>query len=185
MTEAAVLGFWFADGDAPRDAWFTVDPAFDRAVAAALGPLRDDAEAGRLTDWLGTADGALALIILLDQVPRNLFRGTPRAFATDPQARAAAVHAVAAGYDRGLAPVRRWFLYLPFEHSEALADQERALTLFAGLADDPASAESIDAARRHHAIIARFGRFPHRNAALGRASTPEELQFLTQPGSSF
>jgi uncharacterized protein (DUF924 family) len=118
--------------------------------------------------------------VVLDQFPRNMFRGTARAFATDPGALAAARHAVERGYDRLLAPCECTFVYLPFEHSEDLEAQQRSLELFA--ARDPGN---LEWARRHHEIVARFGRFPHRNAALGRESTPEEIEFLKQPGSSF
>jgi uncharacterized protein (DUF924 family) len=118
-------------------------------------------------------------------VPRNLYRGTPRAYASDARALALARAAVAAGFDRGLRPVQRWFVYLPFEHAEALADQERSVALFEAIADDPATAEVLDTVRRHREIIARFGRFPHRNAILGRPSTAAEEAFLREPDSSF
>jgi uncharacterized protein (DUF924 family) len=186
----AVLDFWFGPADTPghgarRAIWFAADAAFDQAVGTTCGALHDQAAAGRLDAWAGTPRGALALLILLDQAPRNLFRGTPRAFATDPQARAHARAAVAAGFDQDLPPVLRWFVYLPFEHSEALDDQRRAVALFEPLRDDPLCASALEAVRHHHDIIARFGRFPHRNAILGRPSTEAELVFLTQPNSSF
>ena len=127
----------------------------------------------------------MALILLLDQFPRNLFRGTPRAFATDPQALAAARNAVDRGFDRHFLPVRRWFLYLPFEHAEDLQLQQQSVKLFEQLRDDAASASTIDYAIRHFEVIQRFGRFPHRNQILGRQTTPEEAEFLNQPGSSF
>jgi uncharacterized protein (DUF924 family) len=185
-----VLDFWFgaADapaGEAPRPVWFAADAAFDRAVGAHCAALHLEAAAGRLDPWAVTPRGALALVILLDQVPRNLYRGTPRAYATDAQALALARAAVAAGFDRALPPVPRWFVYLPFEHSEALADQQRSVALFEALRHHPATAEALDTVRRHHEIVARFGRFPHRNAILGRVSTQAELAFLQEPNSRF
>ena len=186
----AILAFWFGTEDepafcTPRALWFRADAAFDRAVGAHCQALHLEAAAGRLDHWADTPLGCLALLILLDQAPRNLFRGTPRAYATDRQALAHARAAVDAGFDRPLRPVQRWFIYLPFEHSETLADQARSVALFEALKDDSASAAALDSVRRHHEIIARFGRFPHRNAILGRVSTPAEEAFLTQPNSSF
>ena len=122
---------------------------------------------------------------MLDQLPRNMYRDDARAFASDAQALAAAQRMVGAGWDKQLAPLERWFAYLPFEHAEDLAMQERALELFGDLARDAAYADTLEWARKHHAVIARFGRFPHRNEILGRASTAEELAFLAQPGSRF
>jgi uncharacterized protein (DUF924 family) len=182
MTSAAIddlLAFWFAPEN--RDRWFTPDPAFDAEIARRFAPLIADALAGRLAHWVEEPRGALALCLLLDQFPRNVWRGTPRAFAGDDQARRVAEEALARGHDQALAPEERLFLYLPFEHSESLADQERCVALMGQLGD----AEWLDYAVRHRDIIARFGRFPHRNAILGRAGTAEELAFLQQPGSSF
>lgn len=185
-----VLDFWFgAPGSPeycrPREAWFRKSDAFDDAIRARfLDVQRQAADAG-LQSWQSTPESLLALILALDQFPRNLFRGSRRAFATDAQALAAAQSAVARGFDRLLCPVQRWFVYLPFEHAESLEMQQTCMDLFAGLRDDPDSAGSIDYARRHFEIIARFGRFPHRNAVLGRVSTPEEAAFLQQPGSGF
>ncbi|HEX6012488.1 MAG TPA: DUF924 family protein [Geminicoccaceae bacterium] len=174
-----VLSFWFApDG---RERWFEPDPAFDAEIARRFAPMVGDAAAGRLDAFAGEPRGALALCVLLDQFPRSIWRGTPRAFAQDEAARRVADRAVAAGLDRDLPPEQRLFLYLPFEHSESLADQERSVALMAGLGD----AEWLDYAVRHRDVIARFGRFPHRNAVLGRESTPEEAAFLAEPGSSF
>jgi uncharacterized protein (DUF924 family) len=181
-----VLEFWFgagADYGKRRKRWFEKDPAFDAEVTRRFSDL-----VGRLAPsarWLDAARDCLARIVVLDQFPRHMFRGTARAFATDAQALAAARHAVAHGYDRAMLPVERLFLYLPFEHSEALDDQQRACRLTEPLG---AFAETEDAHRyalAHRDIIERFGRFPHRNDALGRRSTPEELEFLRQPGSSF
>jgi uncharacterized protein (DUF924 family) len=137
---------------------------------------------GDFDHWRETAAGCVALCILLDQAPRNLFRGDPRSFASDAAARAVTRHALARGLDRDLPQEQRAFLYLPLEHSENLADQEACVRLFAGLDENP---DGLDYAVRHRDIIARFGRFPHRNAVLGRTSTPEETEFLTQAGSSF
>ncbi|MCP5372764.1 MAG: DUF924 domain-containing protein [Hyphomicrobiales bacterium] len=183
---AAILDFWFgppgADGALPkREEWFRGGPAFDTRVAEVLGPWHTRAAAGALDRWADTADGALALVLLLDQAPRNLFRGDPRAFATDAHARQVAAGALDRGFDRDMQVVQRLFLYLPFEHGEDLADQDRSVALFAALGD----ADYLDYAQRHRDIIVRFGRFPHRNAVLGRASSTEEAAFLTQPGSSF
>lgn len=191
----AILDFWFLPPDHPehgrlRKVWFMKDAAFDAEIRARFLGDHEQAAAGAYDAWAETPDGALALLILLDQVPRNLFRGEARAFATDAKARAIARQAIAAGHDQRLPSVQRMFIYLPFEHSEDLADQQRVVALFESLpattAFPPqARDEIIDYGRRHLAIIARFGRFPHRNAALGRPSTPEERAFLEQPGSSF
>jgi uncharacterized protein (DUF924 family) len=138
-----------------------------------------------LSGWASTPYAALALIIVLDQFPRNMFRGEARAFESDALALAVARKAVDHGFDSLYRPVERPFAYLPFEHSEDLAVQRRSLALFGSMAHIPESATSIDYARRHYEIIVRFGRFPHRNQVLGRASTLEELEFLKQPGSGF
>jgi uncharacterized protein (DUF924 family) len=181
-----VLAFWF-DGVAGDDftsrnrIWFGNDSAVDDAIRSRFAGLHADAAAGRLGAWETDPRGALALVVILDQFPRNMFRGTPAAFATDPQALAVARRAIDRGFDSLLRPVERLFLYLPFEHSETLADQERAVALVAALGDR----NTLDYAERHREIIARFGRFPHRNAVLARASTPEEAAFLSQPNSSF
>jgi uncharacterized protein (DUF924 family) len=139
---------------------------------------------------VATPEGALALLILLDQFPRNLFRGTARAYAADAKARAVADAAIAAGHDRVMSSCGRLFCYLPFEHSEALADQDRCVAMFQSIPvapdfDAETHAGAVRSAHRHREIIARFGRFPHRNAALGRATTPEEAAFLREPNSSF
>jgi uncharacterized protein (DUF924 family) len=187
----ALLDFWFgAPGSAeygrPRKCWFAKDVGFDAALRARFADAVDEAAAGRLDGWGSAAPGSLALILLLDQLPRNLFRGTPRAFATDAAALAQAEAALAQGFDARLLPVERVFLYLPFEHSEALARQDRAVALFAALAREHAGFDDyLDYAERHRAVIRRFGRFPHRNAILGRPATPEEIEYLAQPGSGF
>ncbi|HEY0820524.1 MAG TPA: DUF924 family protein [Rhizobacter sp.] len=184
-----VLRFWFGDGPpyANRPEWFRKSDEFDREIERRFAPLIDAALRDELPAWAADAGSALARVIVLDQFPRNVHRNTPRAFAGDPLALAAAQAMVAAGQDRELAPVQRVFVYLPFEHAEDLAAQARSVELFAALAADAPEAgdDWLDYARRHEVIVARFGRFPHRNAILGRASTPEEIEFLQQPGSSF
>lgn len=176
---AEILSFWFDVPD--RSAWFTVDPAFDARIRAAFGHLVLPATAGALDHWQARPDGAVALVLTLDQFPRNIHRGHAQAFASDAKAREVAHDLVAAGIDKRVPADHRPFLYLPFEHSERLEDQDLCCRLMAGLGDP----EALDYAERHQRIIARFGRFPHRNQALGRTSTPEELEFLRQPGSSF
>jgi uncharacterized protein (DUF924 family) len=176
-----VLRFWFGEGAERGKAhkrWFEKNATFDAECRGRFLPLYESLSTN--DDWLSNPGDCLARIVVLDQFPRNMFRGTPRAFETDARALAAAKHAVASGYDRGMLVVERQFVYLPFEHSESLADQERACELMRPLGD-----ELYDWALRHKRIIERFGRFPHRNAILGRASTPEEIEFLKQPGSSF
>ncbi|HAJ60876.1 MAG TPA: DUF924 domain-containing protein, partial [Cyanobacteria bacterium UBA8543] len=143
------------------------------------------AAAGKLDDWKASPHGCLALIILLDQFSRNMFRGQPQAFATDPQALAYAKYAIAQGFDKELLPIQRWFVYMPFEHSENLADQHECVELFSTLQDYPECDNGVDYAIRHLRVIERFGRFPHRNKIIGRQTTPEEAEFLKQPGSSF
>lgn len=186
-----VLRFWFgAPGEAastlPREQWFLRDAAFDAECTRRFLEAHERAAAGELRAWADEPESCVALLVLLDQMPRNLFRGTARAFATDAQAREVARHALARGLDVAVPPVWRWFIYLPFEHSEDVHEQRLAVSLFEALAlHHPLSREALDYARRHLDIIERFGRFPHRNAALGRASTPEEEAFLREPGSSF
>lgn len=178
--------FWFGAPGSPehgnkREAWFKADDAFDTEIRASF---LDDFEAAARGDLDAMADqstGALALIILLDQFPRNMFRGSARAFATDPKALAIAESTVARGLDQSLSIIERTFVYLPYEHSERLEDQDRSVALYEALGD----ADSLDYAEQHRVIVQRFGRFPHRNALLGRDSTPEESAFLQQPGSSF
>jgi len=175
VTPASVLDFWFRQD---RKAWFEKNSALDEQVRQRFLTLYEMAVAGQLATWQGDPKHCLALVVLLDQFPRNMFRGTARAFAADAQARDAARTILDQGWDRAFSPDERMFAYLPFEHSEALEDQERSLRLFEGN-------ENYEWARRHWDIIRRFGRFPHRNALLGRASTPEEIEFLRQPGSGF
>jgi uncharacterized protein (DUF924 family) len=183
-----VLRFWFgagADHGKARKAWFQKDPEFDREIREKFSTLHEQAASGALDAWRALPGDCLALAIVLDQFPRNLFRGDGKAFATDKRALGAARHAVEAGYDAGMLPVERLFLYLPFEHSESLEDQWRAIALIGRLAPWPETSDVFPYAVRHWEIVRRFGRFPHRNAALGRSSTPEELEFLQQPGSGF
>jgi uncharacterized protein (DUF924 family) len=170
-----VVGFWRAAGYAR---WFASDPLFDALVRLRLGRLRDRAAAGALDGWIASPQGALALIILLDQAPRNLFRGTPQAFATDALALTAAEEAIALGHDARVAAPMRSFFYLPFEHAEDLACQRRCVALFRALGD----AEGLRYAEIHRDVVERFGRFPHRNAILGRPSLPEEERFLAEGG---
>jgi len=188
---AKVLDFWFGQPGEPhhlqtRPEWFRKDEAFDARIAQRFGALIDTGLRGELAAWADQPLTALALIVLLDQFTRNTRRGTAGMFAGDAQALATARALVVAGEDHRLAGVQRQFVYLPFEHSEALADQIECLRLFAQLGrDEPALAGLLEWAQKHHDVVARFGRFPHRNAALGRESTAEEAEFLKQPGSSF
>jgi uncharacterized protein (DUF924 family) len=185
-----ILDFWFGKPDEeeygkPRQVWFRKNSAFDAVVRSRFLSTYQQAAPGEFDDWKATPAGCLALIILLDQFPRNLFRNQPQAFATDRQALSLAEYAVDRGFDRELLPVQRWFIYLPFEHSENLDHQQRCVELFAQLEGNRDNAAAIDSALRHQEIIERFGRFPHRNKILGRESTPEEEEFLQQSGSSF
>lgn len=186
-----ILSFWFGPPSesghtAPRALWFERDAAFDAECARRFLATHERAAAGELSSWRDEPRSALALVLLLDQFPRNLFRESPRAYASDARALEVARHVLARGLDVPLPPVWRWFFYLPFEHSEDIHDQRLAVSLFEVLAlQHPDSAELAEYARRHYDIIARFGRFPHRNARLGRESTPEEATFLQEPNSSF
>lgn len=173
-----VLGFWFA---LPSEAWFTRSDELDRQCSARFGQLHTELSNMAPAEACATPRTALAAVIVLDQFSRNMFRGTPRAFASDAQARAIAAEAIARGFDAGYATDERCFLYLPFEHSEHPADQSRSVRLFEALGD----ANYLAYAKAHEVIIARFGRFPHRNSVLGRVSTPDEEAFLREPGSSF
>ena len=176
-----VLGFWFEETQPAQ--WFQVNPEFDAAITARYADAYDKAARGIFDDWKNSADGCLALVILLDQFPRNMFRGTPQAFATDGKALVIAKFALAKGFDQVLAPAKRRFLYLPFEHSENLTDQRKCVELFERMKkDDPLG---YDYALRHLKVIERFGRFPHRNKILSRMSTPEEEEYLAEPGAGF
>lgn len=174
-----ILNFWF-DEIEPKQ-WWRVDPEFDRLIADRFGDLLRQAAQGELFVWRNTPKGRLAEVIVLDQFSRNIHRNTPRAFAQDPMALALAEEAVLSGADKMLYPQERTFLYMPFMHSESRKIHEWAERLFreAGLEGN------LDFELRHKAVIDRFGRYPHRNAILGRPSTEEEVEFLSQPGSSF
>jgi uncharacterized protein (DUF924 family) len=170
-----VLAFWRAAGP---EKWYTKDSDFDAEITRRFLSTYEAAVGGRLSHWEDTPEGALALVIVLDQFPRNSFRGSARTFAADALARATADRAIARGFDQRIAPLERQFLYIPFEHSEDPADQERSLALFRASED----AEALKWAELHADIIRRFGRFPHRNAILGRATTPAEQVFLDSGG---
>lgn len=188
---AAVLDFWFGGrGDAhylqPRAQWFRKDAAFDAQIAQRFGPLIAEGLRGGLAPWAAQPPSALAQIVVLDQFTRNVWRNTPRAFAGDAQALAAAQAMVADGQDLALPALQRAFAYLPFEHAESLALQDESVRLFTALVQQaPELADMLDFAHRHRVVIARFGRFPHRNAVLGRASSDEELAYLSEPGAGF
>lgn len=188
---AEVLDFWFGAPDssgrlATREAWFKKDPAFDAQIRERFGSLIDAALRGELAAWEQQPLSALALVIVLDQFTRNTARDTAGMFAGDAQALALARRMVASGQERALQGVQRQFLYLPFEHSEEIADQHESMRLFEQLGQDhPDLAGLLEWAAKHQDIVTRFGRFPHRNAALGRVSTAEEVEFLKQPGSGF
>ncbi|MBK7972770.1 MAG: DUF924 domain-containing protein [Deltaproteobacteria bacterium] len=195
---AALLRFWFGDDlEAPSVTpdivrrWFAGGAAMDAECARHFGDDLAAAARGELDGWVATPRGRLALVLLLDQLSRNVWRATPAAFAQDAAARRLAAEAVERGEDRVLTAPQRVFLYLPFEHGESLADQRQSVALFEALARDVPEPDRAlfehfaDYARRHAVVIERFGRFPHRNAVLGRESTTEELAFLAEPGSSF
>lgn len=185
-----ILDFWFTPTHLdsfgqPQGNWFKKDPQFDQTVRSQFLSTYQQAANYQLDHWQNTPHSCLALIILLDQFPRNMFRNKAEAFATDKQALEVAQGAISQSFDQQLLPVQRWFIYLPFEHSENLADQQTAMRLFSTLKDHPDSQKAIDSAEQHYQIIKTFGRFPHRNNILGRKNTPEEDTFLSQPGSSF
>lgn len=193
-----VLGYWFGDasGDAEVIAargalWFDPKAEVDDGIRTRFAPLRERAIDGDLDAWLALPQGRLALVILVDQFSRNLFRGDARAFAHDALARGWVDEGLRLAAQRALRPIERVFFYLPLEHSESFADQQRSVALFTALCDEVPTALRasfdgyLDYAVRHRDIVARFGRFPHRNAVLGRASTAEEIEFLKRPGSSF
>jgi len=192
MNAQDVLDFWFLpEGSAgygkARDVWFRKDDAFDAQIKERFGALIEQAVAGGLREWDAVGpQGVLARIIVLDQFTRNAYRGQPDSFGGDALALAAARELVASGADRQLPPHMRSFAYMPFEHAEDAAMQAQAVDLFTALdAEHEGFAGSLDYAHRHRGVIARFGRFPHRNAILGRASTEEEIEYLKQPGSGF
>lgn len=186
-----ILDFWFgvpdsAEFGSARKVWFVKDDAFDGQIRERFGALVERALRGELEGWADQPRSALAHILLLDQFTRNAFRGTARSFAGDARALAAASRMIGTRQDESLPAFMRGFVYLPFEHAEGLTMQDEAIRLFTRLAGEaPAHADMLDYAHRHRAVIERFGRFPHRNEALGRRSTAEEIAFLQQPGSGF
>lgn len=175
----SILDFWFRE-IAPAQ-WWKVDPAFDEQVRTRFGVLHEQARHCELFAWRATPEGRLAEVIVLDQFARNIHRGTPQAFSADPLALALAQEAVAAGADLALPAEQRAFVYMPFMHSESRAIHAAGEPLMKARA--PQHTHEFEL--KHQAIVERFGRYPHRNAILGRASTPQELEFLQQPGSSF
>jgi len=187
----AVLDFWFGAPDSAefgtrRKVWFVKDAEFDRAIAERFGASVERALRGELDAWAASPEGALARILLLDQFTRNVFRGDRRAFAGDAQALAGASALVGARRDEQLPPLLRAFAYMPFEHAEGMAMQDEAVRLFTRLVvTAPELDDMLDYAHRHRAVIERFGRFPHRNASLGRQSTAEELAWIATPGTGF
>ncbi len=174
VTPQDIVTFW---RDAGYERWYTKDAAFDQELRDRFMATWEAARDGKLSGWQDNDDGVLALLIVLDQFPRNMFRNDARAFSTDALARSVAAHAIAESRDQRIEQGMRSFMYLPFEHSEDMADQERSIALFEQL-----SADSLKWAVLHADIIRKFGRFPHRNAVLGRATTPEEAAFLDEGG---
>ncbi|CAI8889189.1 DUF924 family protein [Pseudomonas sp. Irchel 3H3] len=193
-----LLQWWFGTADNPNEVaaqqgglWFGKRDSQDREARERFADLVDQALAGGLTEWTQRPEGWLALVLLLDQLPRMIYRDTPAAFSGDLRAQQLVAQGIAADFDRQLPAIQRVFIYLVFEHCEHLAVQNEAISRFADLlAEQPQAqrevfADNLDYAERHQKIIARFGRFPHRNAILGRESTPEEVAFLREPGSRF
>lgn len=186
-----VLSFWFGDGMPRIDLWFGKDPAFDEEIRTRFGDALEAALHGALDAWTETPHGRLALVLVLDQFPRNAFRGTPQSFAGDERARSHVRRGLARGDDLTYSTTGCGFFYLPLEHAEDLPTQEESVRLYTLLhertppAQQGMTKELLEYAVRHRDIIARFGRFPHRNEILGRSSTPEELAFLREPNSSF
>ncbi len=185
-----VLDFWFGrEGDLDygrfREEWFRKDPTFDARVTQLFADLYGEAAAGELDGWRDDAKSCLALVIVLDQFPRNMFRGDGRAHAADDKALETARYAVEHALDRELPAFQRMFLYMPFMHSESAENQRRSVELFGGLASEQGAPDVVSYAVAHEEIVERFGRFPHRNEILGRTTTPEEAEFLKTEGSSF
>jgi len=197
-TPESVLDFWFGTAGMAseiagrqRKLWFGKTPENDQVVSDRFSTTLAAASAGKLDHWAGSPRGRLALVIVLDQFPHHIFRDQPQAFATDPQALALSLAALTASEDLQLTPIERVFLYLPLEHAESPEMQARSVSLYAALANDASADERalfegfLDYAHKHRDVVERFGRFPHRNAILGRPSTPAEREFLKQPGSRF
>ena len=185
-----ILGFWFESEKEEKNGqnraiWFDKDLRFDREVKVRFMETYEAARDGKLNYWDKAPKSCLALIILFDQFSRNMFRGSAQAFSADSQALSLAEYALAKNFEQSLLIVQRWFIYLPFMHSEDLKNQQKAVELFRGLGNSPDNFYMLASAIRHLEIIERFGRFPHRNIILGRVSTPEEVEFLKQPNSSF
>lgn len=180
-----ILSFWFGEVPHRKKEWFVKNPDFDRAIESRFLKIYHQAASNALDHWLDSPESALALVIVLDQFPRNMFRGQPQAFATDPKALSVAQIAIAKNFDQQLPSVQRFFFYLPFEHSENLEHQNQSVQLFEQFKNDPELQDTYDYPLRHRAVIEQFGRFPHRNEILDRTSTSEEIEFLKQPGSSF
>jgi uncharacterized protein (DUF924 family) len=185
-----VLDFWFGREDDPeygqfRDEWFRKDSGFDARVTEQFADLYEEAAAGELEGWRDEAESGLALVIVLDQFPRNMFRGDGRTHAEDDRALGTSKYAVEHALDRELPAFQRMFLYMPFMHSENVEDQRRSVELFERLAGEENAPDVVSYAVGHRDIVERFGRFPHRNEILGRETTPEEAVFLTTEGSSF
>jgi uncharacterized protein (DUF924 family) len=185
----AVLEYWFGDGSDParrqRELWFAGSARVDADVRERFLPEVEQAERGEFDHWQETADACLALIILLDQLPLMIFRGAARGYRDGDLALPVARHLVERGFDEDYTPSERLFAYLPFEHSEDVIDQERSLELFGKIRELPGMAMAYDFAVKHWEVVQRFGRFPHRNKALGRTSTPDEIEFLKLPGAGF
>ncbi|HUA80367.1 MAG TPA: DUF924 family protein [Dyella sp.] len=185
----AVLAFWF--DPANKENWFATNRDFDAAIRDRFAPTLQLAIEGKLNDWAGDPQGWLALLIVLDQFPRNLYRRDPRAWAQDLPAQQLALWGIEEGFDRRLSPTERVFAYMPLEHAEDIRLQRRCVALLQTLCDELPVQERhrytdfLDYARRHETVIARFGRFPHRNAVLGRTNTSEEQRYLDQPGAGF
>ncbi|HPF78573.1 MAG TPA: DUF924 family protein [Alphaproteobacteria bacterium] len=176
-----ILDFWFVETQPAQ--WFQVNEDFDNLIRDRFAEPYEMGARGEFDNWQNSADGALALCILLDQMPRNMFRGTPKAFATDKKALVIAKYALSKGLDQVLSAQKRRFVYLPFEHSENINDQRRCVELFEKMKDDDPL--GYDYALRHLKVIEKFDRFPHRNKILGRDNTPEEEEYLAQPGAGF
>lgn len=197
-TKESVLEFWFGtqadDALVARDQaklWWGKDASVDAQIKTRFEPLVHQAASGKLHDWNKSPDGRLAQILITDQFPRNIYRNNPAAFDHDSFARVLCLQGILAGEDKLLRPIQRVFFYLPLEHSESMAHQQQCVALMKTLAESvpvahkPIFDDYLDYAKRHMAIIKRFGRFPHRNSLLGRVSKPEEVAFLKEPGSSF
>ncbi len=174
-----VLTYW---RNAGPQKWYAKSNSFDDALRLRFEPVHHTAARGEYDSWMLEAEGSLALLILLDQIPRNIYRGSAHAFATDPKARFVARAAIQSGHDKQVEPAMKQFFYLPFEHSEDMADQDEGVRLFTAHRDETGDGDGLKWAELHRDIIVRFGRFPHRNAAFGRVTTPKEQAFLDEGG---